>query len=585
MITQQYKLNIIPSFNGPVVVKCSQYDKDSRSIEFSLFDGANPFVLDSNYTITVRGTKKDGTAFEYDCSIEDGKVVFLLNQQMTLFDGKYPCELRIINNTEILGSSNFTLFVEKSPIDEDSIISESDLPAYEQLLNDLQGEKISNWLEENIAQETGYVLDTSLTVQGAAADAKAVGDALAVLEEKIDDGGGSGTGLTDEIAQALLACFQNVAWINADGQDYYTALEEALLNAGGVQYTVTNLLTGCTSSNSSIKATEGKQYIAVLTANIGYTLSTVTVTMGGIDVTGTYYSGGTISIPNVTGDIVITAVATSRISSISAVFTQGQNVIYNSDSLNTLKQYLVVTATYSDSSTEILPDSVYELSGSLTVGTSTITVSYGSKTDTFSVTVTSDPVYEVYTIGTPNITNNILTPSANGMIRSNRVFSPGDSPWKVRVGFTTGASVSSTQDIIGSSDSAGNSQRGLLMESAYYSSYTKSLTGAYASSNGKSWDITSGTIVDQIVENTSYLFELEFTGTKYTIHSSTDGGQTWSSPVTGGKTPNEKSSTVKTKGGYYIAVGLHRNGYFNGTIDLSQVKVWLAGELWWSPVM
>lgn len=36
------------------------------------------------------------------------------------------------------------------------------------------------------------------------------------------------TGLSDEAKQALLACFQQVAWIGDDGQDYYDALESAL---------------------------------------------------------------------------------------------------------------------------------------------------------------------------------------------------------------------------------------------------------------------------------------------------------------------------------------------------------------------
>lgn len=43
----------------------------------------------------------------------------------------------------------------------------------------------SRWLAEHIAQETGYVLDTSLTVSGAAADAKAVGDKVNELSEDI----------------------------------------------------------------------------------------------------------------------------------------------------------------------------------------------------------------------------------------------------------------------------------------------------------------------------------------------------------------------------------------------------------------
>lgn len=73
--------------------------------------------------------------------------------------------------------------------------------------------------------------------------------------------------------------------------------------------------------------------------------------------------------------------------SISAVFNQGTAIIYDTDSLDTLKQYLVVTATYSDSTTATVPSADYTLSGTLTEGTSTITVAYGGKSTTFNVTV------------------------------------------------------------------------------------------------------------------------------------------------------------------------------------------------------
>lgn len=72
--------------------------------------------------------------------------------------------------------------------------------------------------------------------------------------------------------------------------------------------------------------------------------------------------------------------------SISAVYTQTKT-IYNTDSLDKLESDLVVTAHMSDSSTQTV--TTYTLSGTLTVGTSTITVSYGGKTTTFSVTVTA----------------------------------------------------------------------------------------------------------------------------------------------------------------------------------------------------
>jgi hypothetical protein len=73
-----------------------------------------------------------------------------------------------------------------------------------------------------------------------------------------------------------------------------------------VYYSVTNNLTNCTSNNSVIQAVQGGSYSATITANSGYELKSVTVTMGGSPVT---VSGGTISIANVTGNIVITAVA------------------------------------------------------------------------------------------------------------------------------------------------------------------------------------------------------------------------------------------------------------------------------------
>ena len=46
---------------------------------------------------------------------------------------------------------------------------------------------VEDWIDENLSQETGYVIDTSLTVTGAAADAKAVGDNVSELKSQIED--------------------------------------------------------------------------------------------------------------------------------------------------------------------------------------------------------------------------------------------------------------------------------------------------------------------------------------------------------------------------------------------------------------
>ena len=77
------------------------------------------------------------------------------------------------------------------------------------------------------------------------------------------------------------------------------------------EYTVTNILTGCTSSNAATTVTEGDTYYATITASSGYVLdgATVVVKMGGTDVTALYYANGIINIPNVSGNIEITITA------------------------------------------------------------------------------------------------------------------------------------------------------------------------------------------------------------------------------------------------------------------------------------
>ena len=79
---------------------------------------------------------------------------------------------------------------------------------------------------------------------------------------------------------------------------------------------------------------------------------------------------------------------TEWLTSLTATYTQS-GTVYDTDTLDSLKSDLVVTASYEDSSTATIASADYTLSGTLAEGTSTITVSYGGKTATFSVTVSS----------------------------------------------------------------------------------------------------------------------------------------------------------------------------------------------------
>lgn len=76
-------------------------------------------------------------------------------------------------------------------------------------------------------------------------------------------------------------------------------------------YTVTKNGNNVTFDNQIAEVQENQPYSVGVTANSGYAIDSVTITMGGADVS-RYYSDGSISIPNVTGNIVIT-VTTSAV--------------------------------------------------------------------------------------------------------------------------------------------------------------------------------------------------------------------------------------------------------------------------------
>lgn len=78
-------------------------------------------------------------------------------------------------------------------------------------------------------------------------------------------------------------------------------------------YTVTSNLTGVISDNDAQTVLVGSSYSANLTLASGYENMQVTVVMGDTDITSTAYSNGTITISEVTDNLVITATATQII--------------------------------------------------------------------------------------------------------------------------------------------------------------------------------------------------------------------------------------------------------------------------------
>ena len=278
---------------------CSQYDV-GRECQITLQDENGSYTIPTGATVTIQATKPSGFGFSVECTWSGSTVTFATTETMTSEFGRFPAELRITQGDTILGTTNFYFKVERSPHPEGTVDGDSETAQALTLRVDALEEQMATVQSDitDVKSDIGDLEDLETTDKSSLVGA--INEARGT--------GGSGSGLTADIKNALLQIASKVAYIDDDGQTYYDALEDALYPP------------------------------AVLV-------------------------------------------------SISAVYTQS-GTVYDTDTLDSLKADLVVTATYDDSSTATI--TTYTLSGTLTAGTSTITVNYGGKTTTFNVTVTDE---------------------------------------------------------------------------------------------------------------------------------------------------------------------------------------------------
>lgn len=176
MVTQTINLSMIPGAVNPVI-HVSQYDNDEDALIFNLYAGA-AFDLPVGSAAVLNGTKPDGYGFTYNATSQSGNTVtFDVTQQMTAVAGEVKCELRISDGGNVVGTQNFTLMVEPAALDENTVVSDSDIPA--------------------IAAAADYAVEAA----GYAADAaNSAAEAAATVASKVDKSGDTMTGslfLTD----------------------------------------------------------------------------------------------------------------------------------------------------------------------------------------------------------------------------------------------------------------------------------------------------------------------------------------------------------------------------------------------------
>jgi len=135
MTTQIIKLNLIPGGIHPIVY-ASQYDNQTNALVFELYNGATPYAVASGVAVLISGTKPDKTGFSYAAASASGNVAYVnVTQQMTAVAGDVLCELRLRTESQIIGSLNFILRVERGALNDDSVLSDTDIPLIEQAVD------------------------------------------------------------------------------------------------------------------------------------------------------------------------------------------------------------------------------------------------------------------------------------------------------------------------------------------------------------------------------------------------------------------------------------------------------------------
>ena len=201
----------------------------------------------------------------------------------------------------------------------------------------------------------------------------------------------SGGGISDDLKQALLQLARKVAYIDEDGQNYYDDLYDALYPAAtGVTLSTASWGTTTIGDTRQLRA-----YVSpsdwsgtVVWASSDATVATVTQT-GLVTIIGYGQAVITATADSVSGTCNI-SVTQLAVRSLAAVINQ-TGTIYDTDDFATeLKQYLTVTATMADSSTQVIPSSAYTVSTTYVSGAATGQgqVTYADKTsNSFNFTV------------------------------------------------------------------------------------------------------------------------------------------------------------------------------------------------------
>ena len=200
LVNKSFSVNVTPGMMPPIV-HVSEYDV-GRAYTVSILDEqGNTFIIPSGTTASIEGTLNGSVGFTQSATVSNNQVSFTLSESMTAYSGKAWCKIKLTQNSQPIQTCAFVLAVDRAGVEADTVIG---APGFEEQIAEAAGE----WLEDqgftsptigvteitgghrvtvtdyqgsesfDVMNGTSVEVDPTLTISGAAADAKVVGELI-----------------------------------------------------------------------------------------------------------------------------------------------------------------------------------------------------------------------------------------------------------------------------------------------------------------------------------------------------------------------------------------------------------------------
>lgn len=180
--------------------------------------------------------------------------------------------------------------------------------------------------------------------------------------------------------------------------------------------------------------------------------------------------------------------------------------------------------------------------------------------------------------GSPTIVGNIMTLDGSAtrtFIYTKERFTPGSSDWSIETKIRLHSPHTNYCDVIAAVTDNGERKYQITVEGSKSGSGLQFNT--YASSNGTSWNLINAKASFAIgVTDVWRYVKLEKASGKLAAYQKSEGGS-WATLGTSNYTYTGVDAKIAFGGGF-------ANNCMNADIDLSETKIYIAGQLWWSAI-